>query len=205
MLELNAETATNRRFILIEQGRPENGDKYARTLTWRRLRNAVTGERPQSSSGENVQAPPLGGGFEFRMLTSQIDAKTVLSMKRGELIDLVITTHWDTYRRNSPNLIRIDDPKYAYLVGRNEQREGYFLIWNGGGKVGQLDVDSYRSVLQEGKRAGLKTPYHVYARYEVYQSPNVSFYKIPDRILAHLGLNEASDSYNEEEEREAEG
>jgi SAM-dependent methyltransferase len=48
-----------------------------------------------------------------------------------------------------------------------------------------------RIVLQEGKKAGLKPPYHVYARYEVYQSKNVYFYKIPDKILAHLGLNES--------------
>ena len=39
----------------------------------------------------------LGGGFEFRMLTSQIDAKAVLSMKKDELIDVVITSHWETF------------------------------------------------------------------------------------------------------------
>ena len=83
------------------------------------------------------------------MLTSQIDAKTVLSMKRDELIDVVITSHWDTYRRNSPNLIRIDDPKYSYLVGRNEQGEGYFLIWNGGGKVGKDEQSIGRASLAE--------------------------------------------------------
>ena len=38
----------------------------------------------------------------------------------------------------------------------------------------------------------------MYARYELYQSRNVRFYKIPDKILAHLGLNENSDPYNEE-------
>jgi adenine-specific DNA-methyltransferase len=53
-------------------------------------------------------------------------------------------------------------------------------------------------VLQEAKRAGLKAPYHVYARYEDYQSRNVDFNKIPDKILAHLGLNENTDSFNEE-------
>jgi len=54
------------------------------------------------------------------------------------------------------------------------------------------------TVTQEGRKAGLRQPYHVYARYEVYQSKNIIFYKIPDKILAHLGLNENSDSYNEE-------
>jgi len=199
VLALNEESGTDRRFILIEQGRPDNGDKYARTLTWQRLKNAITGERPSETGKLKKLAEPLGGGFEFRMLTSQIDAKTVLSMKKDELVDVVITSHWETGSRNSPNLIRIEDPKFTYLVGKNQQEEGYFIVWNnGGGPVGQLDVASYNLVLQDAKKAALKPPYHVYARYEVYQSKNVRFYKIPDKILAHLGLNENSDPFNEE-------
>jgi adenine-specific DNA-methyltransferase len=193
-LELNARDGGTRQFILIEQGAPENADKYARTLTQLRLRNAILGIRP---GGKRVD--PLGGGFEFRMLTSQIDAKAVLSMKKEELIDVVITSHWEMGRRNSPTLIRMDDPRYYYLVGRNERGEGYFIIWNNGGPVGQLDRDSYRLVLKDAEKAGLKPPYQVYARYEVYQSRNVNFWKIPDKILAHLGLNENSDRFNEAE------
>ena len=198
VLQLNRDTGADRRFILIEQGRPDNGDKYARTLTWQRLKNVVTGERPDKKGTFRKRADALGGGFEFRMLTSQIDAKTVLSMKTDELVDVVITSHWDTGSRNSPNLIRIEDPKFTYLVGKNQQEEGYFIIWTNGGPVGQLDVTSYNRVLQDAKRSGLKPPYNVYARYEVYQSKNVRFYKIPDKILAHLGLNEHSDPYNQE-------
>lgn len=198
VLELNKDTGTDRRFILIEQGRPENGDKYARTLTWQRLKNGITGERPDDTRKLKKLAEPLGGGFEFRMLMSQIDAKIVLSMKKDELVDVVITSHWETGNRNSPNLIRIEDPKFTYLVGKNQQEEGYFIIWNNGGPVGQLDAATYNVVLQDAKKAELKPPYHVYARYEVYQSKNVRFYKIPDKILAHLGLNENSDPYNED-------
>jgi adenine-specific DNA-methyltransferase len=198
VLELNHETDADRRFILIEQGSPEQGDKYARSLTWKRLHNAITGERPDGNG-----APPLDGGFEFRMLTRQIDAKTVLSMKKDELVDVVITSHWDDSRRGSPNLVRLDDPKYAYLVGKDDRGEGYFIIWNNGGPVGQLDRDNYKLVLKDAEKAGLKPPYHVYARYEVYQSPNVQFWKIPDKILAHLGLNENSDRFNEEDDEAA--
>jgi adenine-specific DNA-methyltransferase len=200
VLELNSELNADRRFILIEQGRPEDGDKYARTLTWQRLHNAITGLRPDKNGKLKKTATPIKGGFEFRVLTSQIDAKTVLSMRRDELVDVVITSHWESNNRNSPNLVRIEDPKYKYLVGKNEQNEGYFIIWDGDGPVGQLDIETYRLVLAEGKKAELKAPYHVYARYEVYQSKNVYFYKIPDKILAHLGLNESSDPYNESEE-----
>jgi adenine-specific DNA-methyltransferase len=193
VLLLNSQTSSNRCFILIEQGRPEKGDTYARSLTSERLRRVITG------NWANSKGVPIGGGFEFRTLTTQIDAKTVLSMRKDELIDVVITSHWDSNNRNSPTLIRIDDKKFKYLLGKNQKDEGYFLIWNGSNAVGQLDVDNYNVVLQEGRKAGLKPPYHVYARYEVYQSQNVIFYKIPDKILAHLGLNESSDSYNEKE------
>jgi adenine-specific DNA-methyltransferase len=198
VLDLNFETGSRRRFILIEQGSPGNGDKYARTLTWKRLHNVITGERPSGNG-----ADPLGGGFEFRMLTRQIDAKTVLSMKKDELVDVVITSHWDESRRGSANLVRIEESKYSYLVGKDDRSEGYFIIWNNGGPVGQLDRDTYRLVLKDAEKASLKPPYHVYARYEVYQSPNVQFWKIPDKILAHLGLNENSDRFNEEGEEVA--
>lgn len=199
VLELNEESKTDRRFILIEQGSPESGDKYARSLTWHRLHNVITGKRPGPNGTLTNGAEPVKGGFEFRMLTRQIDAKTVLSMKKDELIDVVITSHWEMGRRGGTNLIRIEDPKLSYLVGRNDQGEGYFIIWNNGGPVGQLDRDSYRLVLKDAEKANLKPPYHVYARYEVYQSRNVQFWKIPDKILAHLGLNENSDRFNDDE------
>jgi adenine-specific DNA-methyltransferase len=192
VLMLNSQTGSKRRFILVEQGRPERGDSYARSLTANRLKRVITGK------WANHKGTALGGGFQFLALTKQIDAKTVLSMRRDELIDVVITSHWDNDSRNSPTLIRIEDPNLRYLVGKNLKEEGYFLIWNGSDAVGQLDVNSYNIVLQEGRQFGLRPPYHVYARYEIYQSQNVIFYKIPDRILAHLGLNESSDRYNEE-------
>jgi len=203
ILELNKEIETNREFILIEQGSPDKGDKYARTLTKERIRRAITGERPDSNGNLVVTEEPIGGGFEFRRLLNQIDAKTVLSMKRDELIDVIITSHWEEDRRNDNNLVRIIEKEYKYLVGKNIQDEGYFIIWNTTDSVGQLDVESYSKILQEARKAELKSPYHVYARYEIYQSTNVDFYKIPDKILNHLGLNEYSERYNEDIEEVA--
>jgi adenine-specific DNA-methyltransferase len=107
VLELNHEAGAERRFILTEQGAPETGDKYARTLTWQRLHNAITGKRPNGG-----QAEPLAGGFEYRLLTRTIDARTVMSMKRDELIDVVLTSHWETHRRAAPNLHRNEEPGY---------------------------------------------------------------------------------------------
>lgn len=194
ILELNKETGSERRFIMIEQGAPENGDKYARTLTWKRLKNAITGERPNGKKAE-----PLGGGFEYRLLTRKIDARTVLSMQRDELIDVVLTSFWETHKRAAPSLMRIENESYHYLVGKDENGEGYFLIWDNGGPVGSLTLDTYKRVAQEAKKAGIQPPFHVYARYEMFQSPNVRFWKIPDKILSDLGLTE-NDEYNNEDE-----
>lgn len=194
ILELNSETGSDRRFILIEQGSPENGDKYARTLTWQRLHNAVTGKRPGGK-----KATPLGGGFEYRLLTKTIDAKTVLTMQRDELIDVVLTSHWENHKRSAPSLKRVDEESYQYLVGLDQNEEGYFLIWDNGGPVGSLSIDTYKKVALEAKKASIEPPFHVYARYEMFQSPNVRFWKIPDKILADLGLNE-NDEYNNEDE-----
>lgn len=194
ILELNSETGSDRRFILVEQGSPENGDKYARTLTWQRLHNAITGDRPNGK-----KATPLGGGFEYRLLTKTIDAKTVLTMQRDELIDVVLTSHWENHKRSAPSLKRVDEENYQYLVGLDQNGEGYFLIWDNGGPVGSLSVDTYKKVAIEAKKANIQPPFHVYARYEMFQSPNVRFWKIPDKILADLGLNE-NDEYNNEDE-----
>lgn len=193
VLELNAEQKATRRFILMEQGAPENGDKYARTLTWTRLHNAVTGERPNGG-----KAAALGGGFEYRLLTKTIDARTVLSMQRDELVDIVLTSHWEAQRRNAPNLRFYSGDNFEYLIGTDELNEGYFLIWGSDASVGSLDLETYKKVVLEARRASVKPPYHVYARYETFQSPNVRFWKIPDRILAHLGLDENGE-YNSSE------
>ena len=202
VLDLNQETGVSRKFILIEQGNSDTGDKYARSLTQERIRRVITGERADQNGNLVKKYEPISSGFEFRALTKQIDAGAVLTMKKDELVDLVITSHWENERRSSSNLIRIENTKYRYLVGKNDDNEGYFIIWNGDDQVGQLDLETYATVIDEARKENLNGPYHIYARYEVFQSNSVKFYKIPDKILAHLGLNENSDSYNEVEGEE---
>jgi len=197
VLELNHESDAQRSFILIEQGSPEKGDKYARTLTRERIRRVISGERPQPDGNLHIAAKPLSGSFEFRQLLNQIDAKAVLSMKREDLIDVVLTSHWDEGKRSEIPPTRLEG--FNYLIGKNQEKEGYFIIWGGSDSVGQLDIDTYNRILKEAKKANVNPPYHIYARYELYQSNTVYFYKIPDKILAHLGLNEFSERYNEDE------
>jgi len=200
VLELNHTSSADRKFILIEQGSPENGDKYAKTLTWERVKRAITGERVSKNGTVKKLEEPLVGGFTFQILTGRIDSKVIMSMKRDEMVDLIVATHWDSGKKLNINLQRLDDKGFLYCVGKNVIGEGYFIVWENNGKnVGTLDYSTYGKIVAEAKKATLKPPYHIYARYEVYHDKkNVVFYKIPDRILAHLGLNENSERFNED-------
>lgn len=195
VLELNHQVNSKRNFILIEQGSPENGDKYARTLTYDRLRRAISGEWVTNKKDSICDA--LGGGFKFYQILTKIDANAILSMKREDLIDVVLSSHNDFQKRRSAIYKIQGDNKY--LVAKNSNNEGIFIIWDGPESVGELNTNVYREIIKESKQAGLSNRYSIYARYETYQSKNVIFYKIPDKVLAHLGLNEYTDKYNEEE------
>ena len=89
---------------------------------------------------------------------------------------------------------------YQYLIGKDSTGEGYFLIWDNGGPVGSLSRETYKRVLTEAKKAVLDPPFNVYARYELFQSSNIRFWKIPDKILADLGLTDHDQFNNSDEE-----
>lgn len=97
------------------------------------------------------------------------------------------------------------DRRLCHTLTAEHGTDGRFgwqsAIWNENDDVGKLDQDSYLEMLKEAKQEGVKTPYHVYARTQTYQTNKVKFYQVPDKILLHLGLNENSDSYNNEENK----
>lgn len=198
VLELNDMTDTKRSFILIEKGEEE--DKYARTLTRERVKRAITGERVNKDGIVEKLEDGLAGGFAYWVLDKKVDAKAILEMKREELIDVITTSHWEDDKRKATSVIERINKDYKYLVGKNILNEGFFIIWNGKDSVGELSQSTYMELLAEAKKEGVNTPFHVYARYQVYQTPKVRFYQIPDKVLMHLGLNENSDRYNNEED-----
>lgn len=200
VLELNELSGTRRNFILIEKG--EDDDRYAKTLTRERIKRAITGERVNKAGELQILEQSISNGFEYWELDKKVDAKAILEMKRDELIDIIITTHWEDDRRRATSVIDRIDKDYKYLVGHNILNEGFFIIWNGEDSVGELNQKTYMELLEEAKKEGVKFPFHVYARYQVYQTPKVKFYQIPDKVLMHLGLNENSDRYNNQEETE---
>lgn len=194
VLELNADAGASRRFVLIEQGRPERGDSYARTLTTERVKRAITGERVIKGKVVN-SAPILEGGFRFSKLMSKVDAAAVLALEREEMIDLLVTSHWDQKDRNAAHLHRLPAGTHEHLFAKSPRGEGYFLIWNGPSNKSVLNREAFRAISREAAAEGLSHPFHVYARISTYSGPNVEFYQIPHRILEKLGFNEAVHQY----------
>lgn len=192
VLAMNAEAGTDRRFIVVEQGRPDKGDPYAHSLTADRLRRAVTGEW-DSGKGE-----ALGGGFKYVKLGSKVDAKVLLQMERDDMAEAMLASYFDVNRRRQPNLVSVDRDAYKYLVGKNADGEGFYLVWSGPGGDIDFDEDIYEEVADEAAEAGLKPYYHVYARLNLYPTENVTFYPIPDRILMDFGLDMRTEAYSDE-------
>lgn len=197
VLDLNHESGAKRRFILIEQGNDEKGDHYARSLTADRVKRVIKGD------WKTGPRPPLGGGFEFRELKrQQVDATAVNALQREEMIDLLLTSHWDRSDRAKSSLSRLMPSENRYLFAVNSRNEGFFLVWDGADKPSILDRDIFKAIVAEAKQRGLGDRYHVYASLAPYSGRTVEFYKIPDRVLEHIGFNTRADAYNNEIETE---
>jgi adenine-specific DNA-methyltransferase len=192
VLNLNHQSGSTRRFILIERGRPDRGDSYARTLLADRLHRVITG------NWANGKGAPVPGGFRFVELQKKVDADAVLLMERDEMLDTVIASHYDSGRRRGPGLVSLVDEGYQHLIARNSDSEGFFLIWDGPDRNTNFTEDVYEAIAEEAKKAGMSATYHVYARLYLFQTDTVRFYQIPDRILADFGLNLSSEPLHED-------
>lgn len=105
------------------------------------------------------------------------------------MTDAVIASHYDINRRGGPSLVLMTTAGYEYLVARNASGEGFYLVWDGSPTAPVFNADVYAKVVEEAKKANLKPTYHVYARFNLFQSDDVRFYQIPDQILLDFGLN----------------
>lgn len=159
VLALNAAADASRRFIVIEQGRPDRGDSYARSLTAARLQRVISGDW---ASGPHE---PTGGGDRFATLEQKVDADALLNMEREDLADTIIASHFDAETRRRQALVSVPVADgYKYLVAYNSEGEGFFLIWNGIKGNTDFNEAAYEACAKEARKAGLKPRYHVYAR-----------------------------------------
>ena len=196
VLELNYDSDARRRFVMIEQGRPNKRDDYARTLTAVRTVRALTGERVTKDGEVRQSAHPLPGGFRFSRLSHHVDLTAVLALEREEMIDLLVTSHWDQGDRNASFLRRLPAGKEKHLFGIDGSNRGYFLVWDGPDEANRLNRMIFKGIVAEAKAHSLSAPYHVYARLNTYDGPNVEFYQIPDRILEKLGVNTSIEPFS---------
>lgn len=193
IIELNAETAAKRRFILIEQGNAETGDHYAKTLTAERVKRVITGNW---ASGKRE---PLEGGFRFNELRrDKINASAVNALAREEMIDLLLTSYWNKAEKAKSYLRRLPSGSCRYLFAVNPKNEGFFLIWDAPEADSVLNRDAFKNIVEEAKAANLSPRYHIYASVATYTGRSIEFYKIPDSVLEQIGFNPRSDAYNNE-------
>jgi adenine-specific DNA-methyltransferase len=193
VLELNKEEEATRRFILIEQGNSDKGDHYARTLTAERIRRVISGDWATANK------EPMPSGFRFiELKREKIDAEAVNTLAREEMIDLLLTSYWDKAEKAQSYLRRLPAGTHRHLFAVNAKDEGFFLIWDAPDKPSALDKAAFREIAKEARQAGLAARYHVYASIAPYSGSSVEFYKIPDRVLEHIGFNQRQDSFNNE-------
>jgi adenine-specific DNA-methyltransferase len=194
VLDLNAETESTRRFVLIEQGNTAKGDHYAKTLTADRIRRVITGDW---ADGKRV---PLPGGFRFMELKREkIDAHAVNALAREEMIDLLLTSYWDKTERAKSYLRRLPVGTHKYLFAVNPKEEGFFLVWQAAAHPSVLNREVFKEIVGEAQAAKLNSRYHVYATVAPYTGAGIEFYKIPDKVLEHIGFNPRSDAFTNEE------
>lgn len=194
VLALNSMSGSDRRFILVEQGRPDRGDSYARALTADRLSRVVSGD------WANGKGEPLGSGFTFKQLEKKVDAQALLQMERDEMVDTVISSHSSTGSRRAAAVLPLerDNKPYTYLVAKNSSDEGIFLVWSGPKSSPDLTEEVYEMIAEEAETAMLVKHYHVYSRRSFLVTDDVTWYQIPDRILSDFGLDVRTESFTEE-------
>lgn len=193
VLELNTETGSNRRFILIEQGNTEKGDHYAKTLTAERIKRVITGDWV---SGKRS---PISAGFRFiELKRERVDAEAVNALAREEMIDLLLTSYWDKAEKAKSYLRRLPAGTHRHLFAVNPKDEGFFLIWKNPDEPSVLNREAFKQIVEEAQAANLSSRYHVYASLAPYTGTGIEFYKIPDSVLEHIGFNPRSDAYNNE-------
>jgi adenine-specific DNA-methyltransferase len=198
VLELNQEVDANRRFILIEQGNTEKGDHYARSLTAERIRRVITGD------WANGKHAPVPGGFRFvELKREKIDAEAVNTLAREEMIDLLLTSYWDKSEKSKSYLRRLPVGTHRHLFAVNSKDEGFFLIWDSPDAPSVLNREAFKRIVEEAQAAKLSSRYHVYASVAPYTGSSIEFYKIPDKVLEHIGFSPRSDAFNNEETADA--
>jgi adenine-specific DNA-methyltransferase len=72
------------------------------------------------------------------------------------------------------------------------------LVWDWSDRPSVLNREVFKSIAAEAVAAGLATRYHVYASVAPYTGAGIEFYKIPEKVLEHIGFDQRADAFNNE-------
>lgn len=170
VMRLNAQDGGVRRFILIEEGAPD--DRYAKTVTVPRLKAAI-------------RKDALNAGFQFLHTGQRLNRDAILELEREAVTSLIIQTDITGVGRG------IKKVAGRYIIGSNARNEALALCWNGRTRS-TVDRTVLRAMFEEAKALGLQKPLRVYGTTcTVGETESFRFCQIPDEILAALQIAEA--------------
>ncbi len=190
-VELNDEFNYDRKFILIEQGNTEKNDLYAETLTAQRIKNAIDGNWAIKSKSKIY--PKIDSGFTYQKLDKKVDKQALKDLAKEEMIDILISSYWNNFDKAKSFIFRTNNDSSKYLFGKNSKNEGFYLVWDGKSVI-DLTREIYKAIIKEGNTSKLSSKYHIYATSMLYDSEDIAFYKIPDKVLEQLGFNEEGEN-----------
>jgi adenine-specific DNA-methyltransferase len=192
-LELNYDLNYDRKFILIEQGNTEKNDLYAETLTAQRIKNVIDGNWVIKKKNKNY--PKINSGFTYQKLDKKVDKQALKDLAKEEMIDILISSYWNNSEKAKSFIFRTNNETSKYLFGKNNKNEGFYLVWDGKAVV-DLTREIYKSIIKESNVSNLSPKYHIYATSMLYDSEDIAFYKIPNKVLEQLGFNENEEGDN---------
>ena len=180
VLRMNAADGGRRRFIMIEEGTPD--DRYCRTITAARIKAAAKSEG-------------LQGAFAFETVGRRLDREAILNLEREAIANLIIQTDATGKGRG---ITRINGD---YLIAQNPRQEAICLCWNGRTKSA-VTSKVLAAMFEEAKTRGLRRPLRVYgSTCDVGPTDSFRFCQIPDEILAALQIEDGSNGDAETVER----
>jgi len=169
VFRLNKRDGGRRRFLLIEEGNPD--DRFCRSVTAPRIKAAI-------------QKEGLPGGFTFLETGRKLNRDAILELERKAITSLIIQTDATGAGRG------ISPIEGKHVIGSNARREAICLMWNG-----RADSTVTSAVLAEmfteAKALGLSKPLRVYgSTCVVGETDSFRFCQIPDEIMAALNLED---------------
>ncbi len=170
VLALNKRDGGNRRFILVEEGKPS--DRFCRTLTAERVKKAIKKDGYQA-------------GFAFLTTGRKLDRAAIVGLERDALANLICQAD-ETGRGRG--ITRLTGNKY--VIGKNHRSEGICLVWNGENDS-EVTPEHLKAAAEEVDKLKLKRPFRVYGTFcRIADTKNWKFCQIPDDIVAAMHIEE---------------